>query len=175
MNRLIAVAVANQMHAEPRPIAEAADRRSMRRAAPPTIGRQNADQPRPDQGAQERQQDPVARQVVAAEPEVVPGDQALVREQARAKHLGGVVRAVGLDDQVRDAEGSRDQPRLAVAAERLSRAQAVAGRQDQTAGRTRARICMAVTADSAATSRPKAPSTQKWFAVTITTQNTRTG
>ena len=124
-------------------------------------GRQNPHQPWPDQAPEDGQQNAVAGQMVAAEPAVVPGDETLVREQVRPIDLGGVIGAVGLDDQIRHAEGGGHQARLAIAPEHVSGAQAVAGRQDQAAGRTRARTCRAVTADSAATSRPKAPSTQK--------------
>jgi hypothetical protein len=84
-----------------------------------------------------------------------------VVEEARAIYLRSVVRAVRLCDQLGDAESGRYQPGLAIATERDSCAQVVAGRKDQTAGRTRARTVAAVTADSAATSRPKAPSIQK--------------
>src|SRR5262245_20863375 len=112
--------------------------------------------------------------MVSAEPEVVPEREPLAPEQIRAEHLGGVVGAVGMQDQVDGAQGSRHQPRLAVATERDSCAQVVAGRKDQTAGRARARE-RAASAARAATSRPAAPSIQKWLAVTTTTQKTSTG
>src|ERR671922_146850 len=48
------------------------------------------------------------------------------------------------------------------------------GRKDQTVGRARARE-RAASAARLATSRPAAPSIQKWLAVTTTTQKTSTG
>src|SRR4051794_3635104 len=136
--------------------------------------RQHTDEPGADQRAERGQQEPIAGQVVAAEPEVVPCREALIGEELRAEELRGVVRAVRLNDQVGGAESSRHQPRLAVATERDSSGQVVAGRKDQTAGRVRARE-RAARAARTATSRPAAPSIQKWLAVTTTTQKTSTG
>jgi hypothetical protein len=65
--------------------------------------RQHAHQSRSDQRPERRQQQAVAGQVMTAEPEVVPGREPLIGEQARAKDLRGMVGAVRLDDQVRPA------------------------------------------------------------------------
>ena len=70
-----------------------------------------ADEARSDSGSQRRKENAVAEQVVAPVPVVVPQQEAMRREQVRAKGLGGEVGARGLDDQVDEREDcGRDHP-----------------------------------------------------------------
>ena len=77
----------------------------------------DADLARTDQPSQGGEEEAVAGGVVPAEPEVVPGRQALVLEQPRAEHLGGVVGAGGLEDQIEDPKAAATSAGLGVAPE----------------------------------------------------------
>ena len=77
---------------------------------------QRAHQARPEQPGQRREQDAVAGGVVAGEPLAVPDREAELLEQARAKQLGGQVRAGRLPDQVQRAAPRPRARRLAARA-----------------------------------------------------------
>ena len=63
-------------------------------------GAERADDPRPEQPSQRREQDAVARHVVARVPGVVPQREALAAEELGAVDLRGEVGARGVDDEV---------------------------------------------------------------------------